>query len=66
MKDLDWDNLSENRCPSCGELFPQTGDADRICVNHSGRPFKIPGFRFNQILHDIENRDDMRMPRFEF
>ena len=59
---LDWDNLILNRCPSCGEIFPQK-DGDRECTNHQGRPFKVPGFKFAKIVHDIENKD--RFPRFE-
>jgi hypothetical protein len=65
MTELDWNNLLINRCPSCGELFPQQEDEDRVCDNHQGRPFKIPGFKFVKICRDLENRDDMKMPRFE-
>jgi hypothetical protein len=53
-KFIDWNNLLLNRCPSCGELFPQTGEGDRICTNHKGTPFKIGGFKFKQIVHDLE------------
>ena len=53
---LEWDNLIINRCPSCGEFFPQKS-GDRICTNHQGQPFKVPGFKFAKIIYNIENKD---------
>ena len=54
---LSWENLLLNRCPNCGELFPQTGEQDRVCENHSGGAFKIPYQRFKEICRDIENKE---------
>ena len=35
---------------------------DFICRNHSGRPFRIPGFKHAKIMRDLQARDDMRPP----
>ena len=58
---FEWSNLLLNRCPSCGEYFPQIS-GDRECKNHSGNSIRIPEFKFIKICHDIENKD--RFPRF--
>ena len=58
---FEWQNLLLNRCPSCGELFPQIS-GDRECKNHAGNSIKIPEFKFIKICRDIENKD--KFPRF--
>ena len=59
---FDWNNLLLNRCPSCGEFFPQS-NGDRECKNHAGNSIKIPEFKFIKICRDIENKD--KFPEFD-
>ena len=56
-KFLSWENVLENRCPMCGEEFPQK-EGDRECKNHEGNSFRIKGFRFTQIRRDIQAKNE--------
>lgn len=52
---FEWQNLLLNRCPSCGEFFPQKS-GDRECKNHLGNSIRIPEFKFVKICRDLENK----------
>ena len=60
---LSWENLLENRCPSCQELFPQR-EGDRECKNHVGNSFKVPAHRFRDIVRNLQEREDFKFPKF--
>ncbi len=60
---FEWNNLLLNRCPSCGEMFPQD-KGDRECKNHQGNSIKIPEFKFVKICRDLENKQP-RYGRFD-
>jgi hypothetical protein len=56
-KFLEWKNLLENRCPSCGEAMKKENDR-YTCHNHNDRPFTIPSFKYTKIIRDLRERGD--------
>lgn len=57
MNTLDWDQLKEDRCPSCGMAMEIT-DKEYKCTNHRGNPFVIPLKRAIEIKRDLSAQED--------
>ena len=55
---LDWNNLLQDLCPSCGEHWSEEGDK-YICHNHQQR-FSIHSFKVAKIKRDLLQREEMR------
>lgn len=61
---LDWNLLLQDKCPSCGEFWTLKNNV-WTCGNHQV-PFKIRDFKVAKIKKDLQRRNEMKMPKFEF
>ena len=62
-KYLDWNNILNDSCPSCG-YFMAEEENRYICKNHRGDPFVIPKKRFIEIKRALQAKQDFAFPDF--
>lgn len=60
---MDWAALKSNECPACGSYLEHPDEFEMIyCTQESGPcDFKIRSKRYNELVDDMEDKDDYKM-----
>jgi hypothetical protein len=61
FRTMDWINLLETHCPSCGEKLTLT--SSRYSCGYNACPFSISEFKFIKIVHSLKEEHEFAPPR---
>lgn len=56
MKDLNWENLLEKKCPMCNSNLEEKSTS-YVCANHR-EPYKISKLRFKVVSRSLQEAKD--------